>query len=778
MNLNNPIQAIQKNVNLEVSKRGRKARKTHEIKIIETHKLEDSFFSGAAVLLPDDTKEFSSAKIDYKKDDRPIAVCPDGHIFFETFSPHAKIAKDFLDLIASPVSLPLQVQEYQINTNSLNNAVQKGLTSKEIIRVLTLLSKNKIDEILINLITKTCASFSGSLNLLSSNNSYLIYSDNIPHLQKAYRLFLPFVDTKKASELNIDPKDSSNDENFFFFDNFDIAKIKIFGPLFADQKSDNKDDTEHQKEFIITPEIAKEAFKDTTNDLFCFHLLSDKIEDVNTRAKTNELQLINEYDFRNDTDLNNIDISIRKEYASQLYRHQNEAMMSLFKNSYLRSGIITLPYGSGKSVIGAMTVATIKKPTIIFCENILSIDQWYSNFLKFTTIDDLDLARFTQDSKDEIPSDVPCVIITTYAYFLSQKNSIFIQKICEKKWGLVIFDELKDELFDLVKIICQKLTSRSKLGLAPFPIKDDRIIRSLNFLIGPQLFNKALKNLCEDGVAPRVQCSIVYCKMTRPFYKEYLHAPVLLTKRLVAGLNPNKIMALERLIRMHEERGDKIIVYAEILFILEECADRLFVEGKRRRPLITVKTPKDEIESLFGRFRFTDEVNCLFMSRIVDKEFDIPPANVLIQLCPHHGSKIPESQRFLKLLKPKFGRSCDQIHNAYFYTLVSDDTKEVFYSNRNRQLLIEQGFNVKLIYKYRKNSSFKQKLCVQSAEAQIELFNEIISVDPFQKGMFEVLDEEKNSPTTPNQHISRNLPSASQVAKKVEPNKYKLYVRK
>lgn len=761
MDPNNPAQNLQKNINLEVSKRVRKIRKVREMKLIETNKFDNSFFNGSGVLVTDDTKQFMGVKIDIKKEDRPIVVFPDGHIFLETFSPHAKIAKEFVELIALPVSLPVQILEYQINTNSLNQAIQNGLTSQEIVRVLSLLSKCKIEDALIELITKTCTSFSSSLNLLFSNNSYIVYSDNTVLLRHAYRNLLPFVNIKQNS--NCDDND-----DFYLFDNFEILKAKTFGPLHQDTK---------ECDAIITPEIAEEVFKNTNNNLFYFEIINDKIDEMKAEAINKEIQLTNEYDFKSDANLDNIDISNRSLTEIQLYQYQSDVMVSLFQNSYLRNGIITLPYGTGKSVIGVLTVGLIKKSTLIFCENILSIQQWFSSFLKFTTIDDLDIIKFLPESKDEIPKE-PCVILTTYSYFLAQKSSDDIQKISERMWGLVIFDELKNELFDAVDLICTKIKSRSRLGLNPIPMIDDKNIRSLNLIIGPQLYCKTWHELSEQGFVPKVQCNIVYCKMTRPFYREYLQMQKLLLKRLISGLNPNKIMALERLIRMHEDRGDKIIVYADILYILNQCADRLFLDGRKRRPIITTKTPQDEIENHFYRFRHTKEVSCLFMSRIVDKAIEIPPANVLIQICSHLGSKIPESQRFGRILKAKSGRSSDAIHNAYFYTLVSDDTKEVFYSNRNRQLLIEQGFDVKPIFKYKKHSSIKQKLCVQSPEAQIQLFNEIITTDQ-NNGIFEVLEEEKMSLLmAPIQHISKNLPSVASVVKRSDYNKYKFYSRK
>lgn len=760
---------VQKNVNLEVSKRGRKSRKAREIKQIETHQIEDSFFNGSAKLVTENTKQFYSIKLDITKDDRPLIVFPDGHIFLETFSPHAKIAKEFVDLIALPVSMPVQILEYQINTNSLNNAVQNNLTSEEIIRVLSLLSKCKIDESLNNLITKTCKSFSGSLNLLFSKDSYVIYSDNLLLLQRSHRHFLPFVNIeKKLGDKDID---TSNNENFAMFDNFDILKTKIFNPLYQDD--------EKAYESIIKPEIAEQVFKNTKNDLLCYKIINDKVSDMKNEAKNREIQIINEYDYKSDTSLQNIEISNRNFDEIQLYPYQSEAIAVLFQNSYLRSGIITLPYSCGKSVLGVLTVGVIKKSTIIFCENILSIGQWISSFLKFTTIDDLDLIKFLPDSKDEIPKE-SCVVLTTYQNFIQQAFSKDdkIERILNKNWGLIIFDEIKNELFDSIDLICNKLKTRSVLGLSPFPINDDQIIRSLNFLIGPQLYCKSWNELSEQNIVPKVQCNIVYCKMTPPFYCTYLQSPKLLVKRLISGLNPNKVMALERLIKMHESRGDKIIVYADILFILTQCANRLFVDGVKRRPIVTTKTPKDQIDSIFHRFLYSEEVSCLFMSRIVDKAIEIPPANVLIQICSHLGSKIPESQRFAKLLRPRFGRTGDAYQNAFFYTLVSDDTKEVFYSNKSRQLLIEQGFNVKLIYKYRKNTSKKQKLCVQSPESQIELYNEVINADQ-NNGKFEVLDEENYSfVMAPIQRISRNLPSAETVSKRSDYSKYKLDSRK
>ncbi|OHT08545.1 hypothetical protein TRFO_22881 [Tritrichomonas foetus] len=827
MDQNNNGPNLQSTINLEVSRRGRKSRKTRESKITNTIIVEDKYFTGLTTLASDNQKTYMNLKIS-QSSEKPLYVCPDGHIFFETFTKNFKAVNTFLNIVAQPVTLPKHIQEYQINTSSLSKALQMGWTSQQIIGGLKSLSKCQIQPVLIKLIENTCSKFTGKLTLLYSKGQYIVYSDNLPLIQSAATKLCFFVDDKNDTLRTAIP-----DTNILAFENFECLHSQITGPLndvfmhcfgidknlmrekemaeieqkfngidertfqeienqilnetgegsedefFVNRKkNDNRNqttvissvltdiyegledvqlyqqvsqnDSNNEGNFEITPRMTE---LNTPKENFCFLINHEKIVEAKKFAAGIELQLLWEYDYQNDKKISNLEIDYKNDFI--LTPYQCDALTCLFQNSFFKSGIITLPYSAGKTVIGAITIAKMKKPTIIFCENVISVFNWIYQLKKFTNLDDLDMIKYLPNIKEDIPSE-PCIVLTTYSFFLSFRSPNIIKPLTEKEWGLIIFDEFKSSISDSIYSINKVLDSRSKLILSPFPITDDQALRSLFIHVGPLLYSKTWNELCQQNFFPKVQCYEVICKMTHEFFFEYLHCKSLLTKRLLAGLNPNKVMTLQRLIRMHEDHGDKIIVYADIPFILKQYAERLFIDGTKRRPYVTIDTPEKERKRSFKRFLRTSEVNCLFLSRIIDKAIEIPYANVFIQICSHLGSRVPEFQRIAKVLRPKTHRTGE--HNAFFYTLVSEDTKEVFYMNKSRQFLIDEGLHVKTVQRYRSHSAIKQKLCCKTIEEQLELLKLCVTSDQ-NNGAFEILDEEKTISSVPKMSVSKNLPS-------------------
>lgn len=733
-------------INLEVSQRKRKLRKYQDIKIVQEPTPPSQCFSGSLTFLPKEPKLFFNDKNSTVNDDRPFFAFPDGHIFLETFSSHHEIAKNFLDAIAIPVSLSEQIQEYQINTNSLLGAITNGISQENLIKYLHLLSKNQIDNNLIQLIAKTYESFSGFLILLNSKDEWLLYSNQ---KQKLEDLYLP---------LNFYSIQDKTDKNLQNFDNTDIIHARIFGPLAP-------------SDIVCESNICRILFDQDPNEYFCFKLLKNRINDVKRKLEDNHIYYMNEYDFLHDSTIENIEINLKDHF--QLLPYQYECVSKFFPNRYLRSGIISLPFGSGKSTLGCFIITQIKKPTIVFCENLLTINKWIHLFELFTTIRKEFIISFIPGYDSKLNPNGLHILLTTYSYFLSNNN---INLICSKSWGLLIFDELSDSHLNSVLAINEKVKSQSKIGLAPFPISNDETIRKFNYAIGPQFYTKSWNDLSQNGFLPKVKCSIIYCKMTPPFLYGYTTSTSLLLRRLLSGLNPNKIMFLERLIKMHEGRNDKILVISDVQYILEKYAQLLFVDGQKRRPLVTLTTPVDDRERYFNRFIYQQDVSCLFLSRIIDKAIDIPPANVLIQITPYIGSKVSEVQRMAKLLKPKFGRTNTAFENSYFYIFVSEDTKEMFCSNKSRQNLVESGFLVKPVYKVMSHQAYsskkKVKLTCQTAREQKELYDEIMKTSQ-NNGAFEILDEEKFMTAPSNLHLSKTLPSISMIGKKKELKKYK-----
>lgn len=179
------------------------------------------------------------------------------------------------------------------------------------------------------------------------------------------------------------------------------------------------------------------------------------------------------------------------------------------------------------------------------------------------------------------------------------------------------------------------------------------------------------------------------------FIQEYLGAANARLKQLLYVTNPSKLRAVQYLVNFHEARGDKIIVFSDLVYSLKLYAEML------KKPLIYGETPEKERQAILGLFRSTNTVQTICISKVGDTSIDLPEANVIIQVSSHFGSRRQEAQRLGRILRPKSYTQQDGSNrssfNAFFYTLVSTDTQEMFYSAKRQQYLIDQGYTFKIV---------------------------------------------------------------------------------
>merc|ERR1712223_1158563 len=163
-------------------------------------------------------------------------------------------------------------------------------------------------------------------------------------------------------------------------------------------------------------------------------------------------------------------------------------------------------------------------------------------------------------------------------------------------------------------------------------------------------------------------------------------------KMLLCVMNPNKFRATQYLIKYHERRNDKVIVFSDNVFALKHYATLL------RKPFIYGPTSQSERIQIIQNFKTNPKISTIFVSKVADTSFDLPEANVLIQISSHGGSRRQEAQRLGRILRPKKGALAEEF-NAYFYTLVSQDTAEMAYSRKRQRFLVNQGYAYKVITK-------------------------------------------------------------------------------
>lgn len=194
--------------------------------------------------------------------------------------------------------------------------------------------------------------------------------------------------------------------------------------------------------------------------------------------------------------------------------------------------------------------------------------------------------------------------------------------------------------------------------------------------------------LAEQGHIAKVQCAEVWCPMTTEFYQEYLRESSR-KRALLYIMNPRKFQACQFLIDYHEKRGDKVIVFSDNVYALEKYALKL------NKAYIYGGTPQNERLRILENFQHNDQVNTVFLSKIGDTSLDLPEATCLIQISSHYGSRRQEAQRLGRILRAK--RRNDEGFNAFFYSLVSKDTQEMYYSSKRQAFLVDQGYAFKVI---------------------------------------------------------------------------------
>ncbi|GCC20250.1 hypothetical protein chiPu_0018830 [Chiloscyllium punctatum] len=380
-----------------------------------------------------------------------------------------------------------------------------------------------------------------------------------------------------------------------------------------------------------------------------FEVKQEMIEELQKQCIHMEYPLLAEYDFRNDTI--NPDVNIDLKPTAVLRPYQEKSLRKMFGNGRARSGVIVLPCGAGKSLVGVTAACTVRKRCLVLCTSAVSVEQWKSQFKMWSTIDDSQICRFTSDAKDK---PIGCSIaISTYSMLgHTTKRSWEAERVMEwmksQEWGLMLLDEVHTIPAKMFRRVLTIVQAHCKLGLTATLVREDDKIVDLNFLIGPKLFEANWMELQNSGYIAKVQCAEVWCPMSPEFYREYV---AIKTKKrmLLYVMNPNKFRACQFLIRFHERRNDKIIVFADNVFALKEYAIKL------NKPYIYGPTSQGERMQILQNFTHNPKINTIFISKVGDTSFDLPEANVLIQISSHGGSRRQEAQRLGRVLRAKKG---------------------------------------------------------------------------------------------------------------------------
>ena len=374
-------------------------------------------------------------------------------------------------------------------------------------------------------------------------------------------------------------------------------------------------------------------------------------------------------------------LEVKKTTSLSLRNYQKEAVEAFYEGggSFGGSGVVTLPCGSGKTVVGIGVLTKVQQQTLILTTNVSSVKQWKKELIEKTSLLESDVAEYSSESKAVAP-----VTLTTYQMLTwrSNKDSDFehMKIFNENKWGLIIYDEvhlLPAPVFRATSTI----QATRRLGLTATLVREDGKEDDVFALIGPKKYDKMWKELETEGFIAKAHCTELRVEMGEKDFLDYIVANKRKQFR-IASENSNKKFVVEALLKKHCSAN--VIIIGEFIEQLKTISESLGL------PLITGKTSIQKREELLRDFR-EEKIKTIVLSRVGNFAIDLPEADVLIQISGVYGSRQEEAQRLGRVLRPKNdGRA------AHLYQIVSKDTSEETFALKRKIFLTEQGYSYKI----------------------------------------------------------------------------------
>jgi DNA excision repair protein ERCC-3 len=346
------------------------------------------------------------------------------------------------------------------------------------------------------------------------------------------------------------------------------------------------------------------------------------------------------------------------------------------------SGVIVLPCGAGKTIVGLAALAALQTETLILTTSTTAVEQWRREILDKTDLATDMVATYTGDSKALAPVTLATYQIVTYR---PKKDGDFphFHLFDERDWGLIIYDEVHLLPAPVFRITAD-IQARRRLGLTATLVREDDREEDVFSLIGPKKFDVPWRVLESKGWIAEARCHEVRLGLPASLRMEYALAEWREKFRL-ASENPVKEELVATLLERHNAPEDRVLIIGQYLKQLRRIADRFDI------PLITGQMPNGERQDLYDKFR-NGTLRRLVLSKVGNFAIDLPDANVMIQVSGTFGSRQEEAQRLGRILRPK-----EDEGRARFYTLVSRDTREMDFAHHRQLFLTEQGYNYEIL---------------------------------------------------------------------------------
>jgi DNA excision repair protein ERCC-3 len=363
-------------------------------------------------------------------------------------------------------------------------------------------------------------------------------------------------------------------------------------------------------------------------------------------------------------------------FELRAYQKESAEMFHSGGTVFGGNGVIVLPCGAGKTVVGLSVMEKIKRSTLILCPNNTGARQWVDEIIDKTDVPAYDIGLYTGGSKEIRPITISTYQIMTWR---SDPDAPFphFELFRRRNWGLIIYDEVH-LLPAPVFSITANLQGVRRLGLTATLVREDGREKDVFTLIGPKRYDVPWRVLEKQGWISPVECNEYRVRFpTERERMTYIETPQR-GRFGIAARNPAKLEVVNRLIQKHA--SDNIIVMGDYLDQMKRIADALSA------PLVTGKTPERKREKIYRDF-LEHRLNIFVASKVVNFALNLPDANVAIQVSGTFGSRQEEAQRIGRILRPKGAGKI-----AHFYTIVTRDTVEVDFAARRELFLTEQGY--------------------------------------------------------------------------------------